>query len=53
MFGAKAHPISASLLCLKGVVGARVGGVCRQENDFCFSVEFAEESRLGASPGSV
>ena len=53
VFGAKVHPTSASLLYLKDVAEARIGGVCHQENGFSFSVEFAEESRLGASLGSV
>lgn len=53
VFGAKAHPMSASLLYLKDVAEARIGGVCDQENGFCFSVEFAEGNRLGVSLGSA
>ena len=44
---------SASLLYLKDMAEARIGGVCDQENGFCFSVEFAERNRLGVSLGSA
>lgn len=51
MFGERACPTSASLPYLAYVEAARIGGVCIQENGFCFSLEFAEENGLRVIPG--